>query len=399
MNAISSRRRIHEQLDALAPLLFELSDYIHAHPELGHQEFQAQAKLAQALEEFGFIVERGVGGFPTAFKARPARPMDGPTVAFVAEYDALPELGHACGHNLICTAAVGAAAALAPLLASHELSGEIIVIGTPAEEIPPPVKIQMLERGVFNGVDVVLMSHGLDHTWVGGELLAIHALEFQFTGKASHAAASPEQGISALDAAFLTAHAIELLREHVPGDVRIHGVITEGGQAPNIVPERAAMEYYVRARNRALLEQVVSRVENCARAGALATGASVTIKHQGNWDTRLEIQALNKVLLESARDAGADCIKPHTRPLGSSDFGSITQRIPAATLYINLVPEGTSLHTASVAEAAGGEAGHKALLVGAKAMACTAYDLLSQPDLLAHIKHEFSQTQTQVRTV
>ncbi len=313
-------------------------------------------------------------------------------MAFLAEYDALPGLGHGCGHNLICTAALGAAAALRPVI--EDLAGNIVVIGTPAEEgSSPPVKPTMIERGVFDDVDVAMISHARDLTCTGGRYLAVDSLEFHFKGKASHAAASPEEGISALDAALLTLHGIELLREHVRSDVRLHGIITDGGQAPNIVPERAVVRYYVRALDRPYLEQVVARVENCARAGALATGAEVTITNLGKLDNRLNVETLNRLLLENARQAGAQRIKPHPPGLGSADFGNVTHKMPAATLYVKVAPEGIAWHTAEMAEAAGGEPGHRAVLIGAKAMACTAYDLLTEPSLMEQIKRGFAEAQ------
>jgi amidohydrolase len=369
--------------------LVALSDYIYANPEVGHQEFKAQTRLIDEFAQRGFTVERGVGGFATAFKATYSRGRPGRTIAFVAEYDALPGLGHGCGHNLICTAALGAASSLKGRIDAEDLGGTVVVLGCPAEETAPPAKGFMVERGVFDGIDVIMIAHGRDRTCTGGELLAVDALELQYHGRASHAATNPEDGVSALDAAMLTMHAIEMLREHVRSDVRIHGVVTDGGQAPNVVPERAALRYYVRALDRPYLERVVRRVEDCARAGALATGAAVTITNLGKWEPRLNVETLNSHLLEHGRQAGAERIKAHPPSLGSADFGNVTQHLPAATLYVELVPEGTALHTRAVVEAAGGEPGRRAMLIGAKAMACTAYDLLTDAGLLQQITDEF----------
>jgi amidohydrolase len=386
-----SKEAIRQRADELAPELFAISDFIHANPELGHQEFKAQARLVGEFQGHGFDVKKGVGGFETSFKATLPHLKEGPTVAFLAEYDALPELGHGCGHNVNCTAALGAALALRPSMVG--LRGNIVVIGTPAEEgASPPVKPTMIERGVFDGVDVAMLSHARDRTCTGGRLLAIDTLEFHFKGKASHASISPEEGISALDAALLTMHGIELLREHVRSDVRLHGIITDGGQAANVVPERASIKYYVRAQDRSYLDKVIPRVENCALAGALATGAEVTINNLGKLDNRLNVETLNQLLLENARLAGAQRIKPHPPSLGSADFGNVTHRMPAATLYVEVVPEGVGLHTKEMREAAGGASGHRGLLIGAKAMACTAFDILTDADLLDQIKSEFAQT-------
>lgn len=384
-----SHGAIHKSIEAMRGELVALSDYIHANPEIGHKEFKAQTRLVDEFERRGFTVEQGVGGFATAFKAAYSRGRSGQTVAFLAEYDALPGLGHGCGHNLICTAALGAASSLKGRIDEENLGGTVVVVGCPAEETAPPVKGLMVERGILDGIDVALIAHGRDRTCTGGQLLAVDALEFQYHGRASHASANPEDGISTLDAAMLTMHAIESLREHVRSDARIHGIVTDGGQAPNVVPERAALRYYVRALDRPYLERVVRRVEDCARAGALATAAEVTITNLGKWEPRLNVEALNIRLLEHARRAGAERIKPHPPSLGSADFGNVTQHLPAATLYVELVPEGTALHTRAVVEAAGGEPGHRAALIGAKAMACTAYDLLTDPGLFRQITDEF----------
>lgn len=384
-----SKEAIGRLVDDMAQELFAVSDYVHANPELGHQEFKAQARLVEEFERQGFVVEKGVGGFGTAFMAKLPTAKEGPTVAFLAEYDALPGVGHGCGHNLICTAALGAAAALRPMM--DQLPGNIVVIGTPAEEgSSPPVKPTMIERGVFDSVDVSLITHARDITCTGGHYLAVESLEFHYKGKPSHASSNPEDGISALDAALLTMHAIELLREHVRSDVRMHGIITDGGQAPNVVPERAALRYYVRALDRPYLDEVVARVENCARAGALATGAEVEITSLAKLENRLNVETLNRLVIENARDAGAQRIKPHPPSLGSADFGNVTHAMPAATLYVEVPPEGVPWHTAEMAEAAGGEAGHRAVLIGAKAMAWTAYDIFSQPELLEQMRQEFA---------
>lgn len=385
---MTGRRDLYTYIDKLADDLWALSSFIHAHPELAHQEVQAQAHLVATLRTQGFEVEEGVGGFPTAFRARFSSG-ERPAVAYVAEYDALPRLGHGCGHNLVAAAAVGAACALKTAIQRARLSGTVLVVGTPAEEVPPPVKGVMAERGVFDGTDVAMIAHGHDRTCSGGRLLAVDAFDFEFRGRAAHAAASPEEGVSALDAAVLTMHAVELLREHVRSDVRIHGIITDGGQAPNIVPERSALRYYVRALDRPYVEQVSRRVQDCARASALATGASLTIIPLGKWEPRRTVAALNHRLLEHAAAAGAERIGEHPPGLGSADFGNLSQYLPAATLYVELVPEGVALHTPEVVHAAGSGPGRRALIIGAKALAATGYDLLTDPAFLAEVRQQF----------
>jgi amidohydrolase len=386
---MSHHEDLHEAIDAMAPDLWAVSSFIHANPELGHHEVKAQARLVEELRGRGFTVEQGIGGFSTSFRAVYSAG-SGPVVAFMAEYDALPEIGHGCGHNLICSAALGAAIALKATVERQKLGGTVMVIGTPAEEVPPPVKGLMVERGVFDGVDVAMIAHGRDRTCAGGPLLAVDAFDFEFRGKTAHASASPEEGVSALDAAILTVHALEILREHVRSDVRIHGIVTDGGQAPNVVPDHAALRYYVRALDRPYLESVSRRVEACARAGALATGAAVTITPLGKWEPRRNIDVLNRRLLQHAAAAGAQRIGEHPPSLGSADFGNLSQHLPAATLYVELVPEGVALHTPEVAAAAGAEPGRRALLIGAKTLAATAYDLLTDTGFIAEVKEQFT---------
>jgi amidohydrolase len=381
------KQEIWSRIDIHSPELFELSDWIHDHPELGFQETEASARLSARLERAGFRIERQLDGMPTAFRATFGT--TGPTIAFIAEMDALPDIGHACGHNIIGPAAIGAAISLSE--ANPPLPGRIMVIGTPAEEIPPPVKKRLVEAGFFKDVDLALITHGADRTAVGGETLGIHALDIEFGGRAAHAAAAPDKGISALDAAVLTMHAIELLREHVRQETRIHGIITNGGQAPNIVPERAALRYYLRSFDSDYLQEVRARVENCARGAALAVGADVEIKSLGVWDSRYNVPTLNDVLLKNAVDASAFQILPVSERTGSTDFGTVTRTLPAATLKVALVDEGVAGHSRDYERAAGGERGHRCLVLGAKAMAATAFDVLSNPQLLARIKREFAE--------
>jgi len=389
---MTTKAQIIAKIDALMPELVAMSDRIHDNPEIGYQEHQASTILADRLERSGFTVEHGLDGLETAFRATYGR--GGPTVAFIAEMDALPEIGHACGHNIIGPAAVGAAIALREVM--PDLVGRVMVIGTPAEEVPPPVKKRLVEAGYFKDVDVALITHGADRTAVGGQTLAIHALGLQFTGKAAHASAAPDKGISALDAAVLTMHAIELLREHVRQETRIHGIITDGGQAPNVVPERAALRYYIRSFDSEYLEEVVQRVHNCARGAAMAVGAGVEITSLGVWDSRYNVPTLNDTLLANAEAGGAFQVLPVSERTGSTDFGTVTRTLPAATLKVALVDEGVPGHSQDFVRESGGERGHRCLLVGAKAMAGTAYDVLTDPELLRRIKAEFASGRTAI---
>ncbi len=381
-------QKVFAAVDRNREEIIAISDYIHANPEVGHQEVKAAAFLTERLRAAGFTVETGAGGFPTAFRAVYQGKLPGPTVAICAEYDALPQIGHACGHNVIAAAACGAGLALRDML--DELPGTVIVMGTPAEEVSPPVKGLMIENGAFAGVDAVLIIHGGDRTAVGMKRLAVDAMEITYTGKTSHAAASPDRGRSALDGALLAMHAIEMLREHVRQDTRIHGIIKNGGEAANIVPGQASLHYMVRALDSAYVDEVSARMQKCFEAGALATETSVSIRHLGKLDNASYMTSLNERLIAYAREAGALQVMEPSATTASTDFGNVSHRFPAAELAVAFVPVGTAGHSIAYREAAGGEPGHAAALVGAKAMAAVAYDLLTETGYLQAVQSEFS---------
>lgn len=386
---VELRDRVYAVVDRSLSELAKLARYLYDNPELAYTEFKAQAILTDSLAAHGFKCELGVGGEPTAFIARPGQPKAGPIVAILAEYDALPEIGHGCGHNLGAAAAVGAG--IAALEAAKEAPGQVVVVGTPAEEVPPSTKGAMLKAGVLDGVDVVLMMHPDDRTTAWAGSLAVSSFDFIFTGRPSHAAKYAHLGVSALDAAVLTFTALEFLREHVRDDVRLHGVITEGGTRPSVVPERAVIRYYVRAKERPYLNSVVERALDCARAGALATGASLEIAPLSELDDLLLVPELNRILEENAAAAGARQLMPASAQWGSNDLGDVSQDIPTAKLKTAFVPVECPNHTREWAEASVTPDGTQAIAVGAKAMAATALQLLSEPATLARVKEDFAR--------
>ncbi|MDK2925060.1 MAG: hypothetical protein PWQ41_834 [Bacillota bacterium] len=380
------KMRAWAELDRLRPRLAEISRAIHLRPEVGGEEFFASDLLARELEAGGYKVERGFFGIPTAFHAVRVGRSARPAVAFLAEYDALPGLGHACGHNIIGTAAVGAALALAPLLA--ELSGSVHVFGTPAEETNG-AKVPLAAGGAFADIDAAMMIHPSGRTVLTAPSLAMDALEFRFRGRAAHAASAPHEGINALDAVILTFNAINALRQHVRSDVRIHGIITKGGEAPNIVPEEAVARFYVRAARRKYLNQVVEKVINCARAGALATGAELEV---ANFEYSFDEMRNNSVLaaaMEANLTRLGEEIVPCGEGMGSLDMGNVSHVVPSIHPYISIGPPGLVSHTREFAAAAGGEGGLRGLMVGAKALAATALDVLLNAELRRAARAEF----------
>ncbi|MFL6554903.1 MAG: M20 family metallopeptidase, partial [Bacillus sp. (in: firmicutes)] len=259
-------------LETIQNKLWEISDSLYHNPELGDQEFVSMQRLVDFLEENKFAVEKGIVGRPTAFKAVYDSKKEGPTIAYLSEYDALPEVGHGCGHNLIGTMSAGAGVLLSKIV--DEIGGRVVVLGTPAEETNG-AKVPMAEQGIFDDIDAAMILHPADESYESGESLAMDAIQFDFRGRTSHAAASPEKGINALDAVIQLFNGINALRQHVTSDVRIHGIIKEGGVAANIVPDKAVAQFYVRAKDRSYLNEVVQKVISIAKGASSMTGAEV----------------------------------------------------------------------------------------------------------------------------
>ncbi|WP_338577009.1 M20 family metallopeptidase [Erwinia sp. E_sp_B01_1] len=336
-------------------------------------------------------METGTGGLETAFRASWKQGTGGPTIAFLAEYDALPGLGHACGHNLIGTASV--AAALALKSAGIEFNGRIEVIGTPAEE-DGGGKIIMVEKKVFDDVDAVMMFHPREKNMVVRGALACHDSTFKFYGKASHAASAPQLGISALDAVIHTFNGINALRQFFTDDVRVHGVITQGGSAANIVPAFAEAKFILRAATVAGLSEVRRKVYAAAKGAAEMSGARLEIEEGLIYAERNNNLALAACFTGNMMHLGETCYDPPTSGgVGSSDIGNVSQITAAIHPYLRIGD--VTPHTPEFADAAGSATGLKAMLTAAKALAMTAYDLCHDDEKLAAVKNEFIQWQSQ----
>ncbi|MFZ5625939.1 MAG: M20 family metallopeptidase [Bacillota bacterium] len=365
----------------------DLSLAIHRHPELGYQEYFACKLLTEALAAGGFTVQKGIGEMETAFWAECQGKETGPTLALLAEYDALPELGHACGHNIIGVAAVAAGLALARF--RSEWSGRIAVIGTPAEETGGG-KVILVQKGYFQAVDFAMMIHPADHFCVQVTSTAMDAIEYVFYGKPAHAAASPQEGISALEGVIQLFNNINALRPYLPDGVRINGIITEGGVAPNIVPERAVARFYIRAKQRNYLNALVEKVHNCARGAALATGCKVEWHNfELSYDEMCTNQTMARIFEQKLRYLGVEQIRSGREGMGSLDMGNVSQVVPAIHPYVAIGSLGLTAHTQEFAQAAGGPGGLNGLLLGAQAMALTALEILNKPALQKQIRSEF----------
>ncbi|VXB12912.1 Peptidase M20 domain-containing protein 2 [Bacillus sp. 349Y] len=369
-----------------------ISHSIHDRPEIGNEEFYASKTHAELLESEGFTVERGVAGHETALLARRKSDKPGPAIAFLAEYDALPGLGHACGHNIIGTTSVSAAIALSKVI--DETGGEVVLLGTPAEEGGPngSAKGSFVKHGLLEGIDAALMVHPANSTRITSNSLAVDPLDFEYIGKPAHAAGSPHHGINALDAVIGLFNGINALRQHVTDDVRIHGIITHGGDAPNIVPEYAKARFFIRAATRKTCSEVTARVKAIAEGSALATGAKLNvIAFQNEVDNLVLNRTYDAVFKEELERLGEYVSTEERNGLGSTDAGNISQVVPTIHPYIQIGPESLVAHTDEFREAAKSPKGDEALILGAKGLALTALRLVTDRDVLAEIKEEFTR--------
>jgi amidohydrolase len=386
---------IDRAVDACASDLLELARRIHAHPELRFEEHKASAWLSEFVAGRGHEVERGVAAMPTAFRARAGRGA-GPRIAILAEYDALPGVGHACGHNLIAAGAVGGfVAAAAAVAAATSVAGEVLLLGTPAEE-GGGGKIRMLEAGVFEGVDAAMMFHPFDRDVLAHPALASVWITFDFTGVPSHAALAPHAGRSALTACLDTFRLIDGQRVHFKDGVRVHGYVSNGGQAVNIVPERASCEFSVRALDGQELDRVRAIVERCARAAAMASDVSVDIRIREGYRDMVNNMALARLFGTHLESLGR---RPRERDArigaGSTDMGDVSHAVPAIHPWLAIVSEGAAVcHEHAFAEAAGGDDAGRTAVVAAKALARTAVEFLFDADLRAAVRAEWRATTT-----
>ena len=381
--------------------LFDLSKDVHAHPELNYEEYYSSNALAGFLENHDFHVERGIGGVETAFRATiPGGGGEGPTIAVLAEYDALPEIGHGCGHNLIAMAAMGAALGLKAN--AQDLPGRVEIIGTPAEE-GGGGKIRLIEAGIFDGVDATLSSHPFSNRTIvpaaspKGESwsLAMVGYRYMFHGRAAHAAAAPEAGINALNAVIHLFTGIDALRQHLRDDVRMHGVITDGGTAPNVVPEFAAANFMLRSRDgRYLSAEVVGKVMQVAEGAAAMTGSRLEVEEfypfYENVQPNLTLAQAVGSNLQALGVRLDDPIPGRPGSGASTDFGNVSQVMPAYELRYAVSETPVASHTRDMCETAITDYALSSALQVAKALSLTASDLLRDASLVEAAKSEFA---------
>jgi amidohydrolase len=377
--------KVKDSVESQKKQLIQLSLNIHDNPELGFKEEKASAWLTGYLEDNGFHVEQGIAGLATAFRATYGEAS--PRIALLAEYDALPKIGHGCGHNIIGVSAVGAGIASKHII--DQSGGSIVVLGTPGEEVFGG-KIDMVKAGIFKEIDVAMIVHPDIRNMPTEEALACSSLEVEFFGRPAHAAGQPHKGINALDAMILAFTSINSLRQHIRGDARIHGIITDGGEAPNIVPAHSAAVFLVRALDDDYLAELKDKVLNCFTGASVASGARLEYRWRDRtyapMKSNMTLAGLFKQNLESLGRQVED-FDPRFG-LGSTDMGNVSQVVPSIHPTISIAPPEVLIHTPEFAAAAVSQAGHEGLMDAAKAMAMTVADIL-QPGTIDKIKQEF----------
>lgn len=390
-----SKNELYEIENILKKDIEEVSDYIFKNPELGNEEYKASEYLVNKLKENGFNVEENYCGMKTAFRAE--KGSGSPKIAFLAEYDALPGYGkekrpgHACGHNWIAASTYGSTLTLSKII--DKLGGTVILIGTPAEETVGG-KVPMVEQGAFDDIDIVLQSHLESQNNIACKTLAIDCIKFQFRGRASHAAAHPEDGVNALDAINLMYAGIGCLRQHIKSDARIHGIITQGGDAPNTVPDFTEAKFHIRSESRKYLDELTKKVINIAKGASLMTGTEVFYeKFENSFDNLVNLKSLQKLMKKNLEEVGIENINEEGKGAsGSSDIGNVSQVCPTMYTEIALdIEEVCHVHDEAYLKYVNSLEAYDKLHKAVKAMCGVALEIYNNEKLLQEIKKEFNE--------
>ncbi|MED5578954.1 MAG: M20 family metallopeptidase [Nitrospinota bacterium] len=381
------KQEVIDYIDSISKEIWDLSIELHKNPELSLKEHNSSEILCNYLLKHGFKVQRGLANLPTAFLAE-NKSIKKRKIGFVSEYDALPELGHACGHNIIAMASIAAGVSINKIFGGKFC--QIKIFGTPGEESGGG-KVLIAKGGHFDGIDAIMMIHPSNETRVNVNFLALAEIEIEFTGKSAHASASPEDGLNALDSIIATFNSISALRQHLPKGDKIHGIITSGGSAPNIIPEKASAKFYLRSLTNQGLKNVTKRFIDCVNGAAIATGTKSKIyKNPISYFPLKQNKTLCSVFRANLSQLGLnESIDLPPIKMGSSDIGNVSQVVPTIHPQIQMVDEEINAHTKEFASAAKSNSGKKVLFLGAKAMAMTALDISIDSSLLRKIKSEF----------
>jgi len=388
MDVENLRRQLVEDVERLSPVVENVARSLYDHPELGLEEVFASGKLTDILEHNGFVIERGVAGMKTAFRASSGQGR--PVIGFMAEYDALPEIGHACGHNLIAAVALVAGIACSDVISPEESSVTWVVLGTPAEETIGG-KIVMAEAGVFDDVDVAFIAHPGQRNSAGGESWASWPVEITFRGQASHAGANPQGGVNALDALVQAYIGIRNLRNSLDDSVRIPGIITHGGDAPNVVPDKATARFSIRAKSSKYLQEVlIPRIHAFADGIAIATGTVLEFSHyEPLFRETLKYPRLQSIVERNWRRLGVEIPQQETGTGGGvTDVGAVTWRTPAIQIGFRIGD--APGHSREFAQSTVSEAGIKGVLLAAKVLALSALDILAQKEVIEEMKRDLA---------
>jgi amidohydrolase len=387
------KNEVQEIVDDMSKELVAMSNFLYHNPEIAGEEYKALEVMTEKLEDNGFKVKTGVSGITTSFVASSKNGEKSPVVAFLCEYEALPNLGHGSGHNITSIISVGAAIALSRL--KRRITGKIMCIGTPGES-KFNSKILMLDDGVFNSVDVFMITQAGDRHSVDPVYLANDGIQFTFTGKASHAAAAPQEGINALDAVLLLFNSVHALRQQLKEDARIHGIIVKGGEAVNIIPELTVAQFSIRAKTRKYLNEVVDKVKNCARGAAIQTGCKLKISFfEKSVDDYLGNQLLIDEYVKNLAVTGTS-IDPLPKIFGSSDIGNLSYIKPTLCPVVKIASKGVELHTVEMAHATFSKVGYQGLITGTKAMAMTGLKVLTDNNYYNKVRASFKKVKKSI---
>jgi len=387
-----SKERIFRTIEHLSPEAIECSDYLADHPELSGAEYNSSKKIMNILKKYNFKVEMPFIDIPTAFIGS-LKGKGEVKIAFLLEYDALPGIGHACGHCV--SASISLLAGLGFALDKDLLLGQLDLIGTPAEETNG-AKVDMLKKEVFDNYNLVIMVHMANRNSIRPQLLAMDALEFTFIGKSSHASVAPWEGKNALNGLQLMFHAIDMLRQHVLSEARIHGVIIKGGEVPNIVPAKAAARFYIRAPKRSYLNYLIQKVKDCARGAALATQTEVEIKYFENSFDEIMPNLTGELLLTQIYQELGLKIDKKIAKIGSSDIGNVSKKCPVLHPTLAITEPGVELHTLEFADGVKREKAHQAIINGAKVLALAALRVFNDEVLQKEIIRDFNFEQKKI---
>ena len=384
--------RVKKITNDLEKELIEMSNEILAKPELGNEEFFACGVHVDILKKYGFDVEENYMDLKTGFRATYDSGKEGPAIAYLSEYDALPGIGHGCGHNMLGTVSTGAGIVLRHVI--DEIGGKVIVFGTPAEETSGG-KVVYANNGAFDDVDIALMAHPNTEHNKSGKSLALEAIKFEFKGKTAHAAASPEKGINALDAVINTYNNINALRQQTKPDARIHGIIADGGKAANIIPDYCVVEFYVRAATKNYLKELVEKVKNCARGAAQASGTELEISnYEFSYDNLVTNEILSDIFTSKLETVGVENITDARESYGSLDAGNVSHICPTIHPYFDITNDrNMAVHTVEFRDCTKTEYAYVNMRKTIEALALTAVDVIKDKDIQIRIKEEFERAE------